>query len=248
MIDRRALALMRPDAILINCLPRPGRRRGGRRRGARRGQALGLRRRRLRGRAVPAGHPLIGRDDVIFTPHSAAQTVEGLTNMASASPRKCSASFVAIVPRTRSTIPRSSRPAVDDSDCRRSIGHDPQGSGAAQHHDRIARPPFRRFSGDVSVGIETSKRAPSASPYQIFADLPSFARFVAHRLLVTRDEFRDLSLRNSADCPRHRKAKAHHGPGHGVVTASRVANPRLRRPKNRARLPAPEAFEGQSLA
>ena len=28
------------------------------------------------------GHPLIGRPDVLLTPHSAAQTVEGLTNMA----------------------------------------------------------------------------------------------------------------------------------------------------------------------
>ena len=52
MIDREALALMRPDAILINACRGPGRRRGGGRRGARRRQALGLRRRRLRGRAA----------------------------------------------------------------------------------------------------------------------------------------------------------------------------------------------------
>ncbi len=31
----------------------------------------------------PADHPLIGRPDVLLTPHSAAQTVEGLSNMAS---------------------------------------------------------------------------------------------------------------------------------------------------------------------
>ena len=30
----------------------------------------------------PPGHPLIGRDDVIVTPHSAAQTEEGLRTMA----------------------------------------------------------------------------------------------------------------------------------------------------------------------
>jgi phosphoglycerate dehydrogenase-like enzyme len=30
----------------------------------------------------PAGHPLIGRNDVMLTPHSAAQTEEGLRNMA----------------------------------------------------------------------------------------------------------------------------------------------------------------------
>lgn len=30
----------------------------------------------------PADHPLIGRDDCLLTPHSAAQTIEGLTNMA----------------------------------------------------------------------------------------------------------------------------------------------------------------------
>src|SRR5262249_16770915 len=30
----------------------------------------------------PPGHPLIGRPDVMLTPHSAAQTVESLRNMA----------------------------------------------------------------------------------------------------------------------------------------------------------------------
>jgi phosphoglycerate dehydrogenase-like enzyme len=30
----------------------------------------------------PAGHPLIGRSDVMLTPHSAAQTEEGLRTMA----------------------------------------------------------------------------------------------------------------------------------------------------------------------
>ena len=64
-------------------LPRPRRRRAGRGRGPRRRPPLGLRRRRLRGRAPAAGHPLIGRPDVMLTPHSAAQTVEGLSNMAS---------------------------------------------------------------------------------------------------------------------------------------------------------------------
>ena len=45
-------------------------------------QTLGLRRRRLRGRAPAPDHPLIGRPDVLLTPHSAAQTEEGLRNMA----------------------------------------------------------------------------------------------------------------------------------------------------------------------
>jgi phosphoglycerate dehydrogenase-like enzyme len=82
MIDRKALALVRPDAILVNAC---------------RGQVVvesavaeALAERRLWGfgsdvfadEPVLAGNPLIGRDDVILTPHSAAQTDEGLSNMA----------------------------------------------------------------------------------------------------------------------------------------------------------------------
>ena len=46
----------------------------------------------------PPGHPLIGRPDVLLTPHSAAQTEEGYGPWPPRSPRKSSASFAAILP------------------------------------------------------------------------------------------------------------------------------------------------------
>jgi D-3-phosphoglycerate dehydrogenase len=83
LIDRQALALMRPDAILINTcrgpvVDEPA-------------VAAALDARRLWGYGAdvfaveppPRDHPLIGRDDVMLTPHSAAQTIESLRNMAS---------------------------------------------------------------------------------------------------------------------------------------------------------------------
>jgi D-3-phosphoglycerate dehydrogenase / 2-oxoglutarate reductase len=83
MIDRAALAKMRPDAILINCARGPV--------VVEADVASALDARRLWGyggdvfEVEPPGanHPLIGRPDVMLTPHSAAQTVEGLSNMAS---------------------------------------------------------------------------------------------------------------------------------------------------------------------
>jgi phosphoglycerate dehydrogenase-like enzyme len=82
MINRETLAMMRPDAILINTcrgpvVDEPA-------------IAEALDAHRLWGYGAdvytveppPPGHPLIGRDDVILTPHSAAQTEEGLRNMA----------------------------------------------------------------------------------------------------------------------------------------------------------------------
>jgi phosphoglycerate dehydrogenase-like enzyme len=82
MIDHKALSLMRPQSILINTS---------------RGRvvdewavARALEAGRLWGYGAdvfaeeppPPGHPLIGRPDVMLTPHSAAQTEEGLRNMA----------------------------------------------------------------------------------------------------------------------------------------------------------------------
>jgi D-3-phosphoglycerate dehydrogenase / 2-oxoglutarate reductase len=82
MINRASLALMRTDAILINTC---------------RGpvvdeiavaEALDARSMWGYGADVftveppPSGHPLIGRSDVMLTPHSAAQTEEGLRTMA----------------------------------------------------------------------------------------------------------------------------------------------------------------------
>ncbi len=82
LIDADALARMRPDAILINTcrgpvVDEPA-------------VAESLDARRLWGYGAdvytveppPADHPLIGRPDVLLTPHSAAQTAESLRNMA----------------------------------------------------------------------------------------------------------------------------------------------------------------------
>jgi D-3-phosphoglycerate dehydrogenase len=82
MIDRAAIAQMRPDAILINTCRGPV--------VVEDAVAEALDARRLWGYGAdvfaveppPADHPLIGRPDVMLTPHSAAQTIESLRNMA----------------------------------------------------------------------------------------------------------------------------------------------------------------------
>ena len=82
MINRETLALMRRNAILINTCRGPVVDEDAVAR------ALDLRRLWGYGADVfsveppPPDHPLIGRDDVIVTPHSAAQTEEGLRTMA----------------------------------------------------------------------------------------------------------------------------------------------------------------------
>jgi D-3-phosphoglycerate dehydrogenase / 2-oxoglutarate reductase len=82
MINRASLALMRKDAILINTCRGPV--------VDETAVAEALDARRLWGYGAdvftveppPSGHPLIGRSDVMLTPHSAAQTEEGLCTMA----------------------------------------------------------------------------------------------------------------------------------------------------------------------
>jgi phosphoglycerate dehydrogenase-like enzyme len=82
MINRETLALMRPDAILINTCRGPV--------VDEVAVAAALDAGRLWGYGAdvytveppPPGHPLIGRPDVLLTPHSAAQTEEALRNMA----------------------------------------------------------------------------------------------------------------------------------------------------------------------
>jgi phosphoglycerate dehydrogenase-like enzyme len=82
MIDRAALAQMRSDTILINTCRGPVVDEKAV------GEALDAKRLWGYGADVfaeepfPRDHPLIGRDDVMFTPHSAAQTFESLRNMA----------------------------------------------------------------------------------------------------------------------------------------------------------------------
>lgn len=83
MINRETLAKMRPDAILINAARGPIT--------VEADVAAALDAKRLWGyggdvyevEPPPKDHPLIGRPDVMLTPHSAAQTEEGLSNMAS---------------------------------------------------------------------------------------------------------------------------------------------------------------------
>jgi D-3-phosphoglycerate dehydrogenase len=82
LINRDSLARMRPDVILINCARGPV--------AVEADVAEALDAKRIWGYGAdvfeveppPPGHPLIGRPDVILTPHSAAQTEEGLRNMA----------------------------------------------------------------------------------------------------------------------------------------------------------------------
>jgi D-3-phosphoglycerate dehydrogenase / 2-oxoglutarate reductase len=82
MIDRRALALMRPDAILINCARGPVVVEADVAEALAAGNLWGFGADVFEDEPFLPGHPLVGRDDVILTPHSAAQTVEGLTCMA----------------------------------------------------------------------------------------------------------------------------------------------------------------------
>jgi D-3-phosphoglycerate dehydrogenase len=82
MIDRRALALMRPDAVLVNTCRGPVVVESAVAEALGAGKLWGYGADVFEDEPFAPGHPLIGRDDVLLTPHSAAQTVEGLTNMA----------------------------------------------------------------------------------------------------------------------------------------------------------------------
>ena len=82
MIDREALAKMRPDAILINTCRGPVVVESAVAEALDAGRLWGYGADVFEVEPPPPGHPLIGRDDVMLTPHSAAQTVEGLRNMA----------------------------------------------------------------------------------------------------------------------------------------------------------------------
>jgi D-3-phosphoglycerate dehydrogenase len=82
MIDRKALSLMRPDAILINASRGPVVVEKAVAEALDAGTLWGYGADVFEEEPFPPGHPLVGRPDVMLTPHSAAQTVEGLTNMA----------------------------------------------------------------------------------------------------------------------------------------------------------------------
>jgi D-3-phosphoglycerate dehydrogenase / 2-oxoglutarate reductase len=99
MINRETLALMRPETILINTcrgpvVDEPA-------------VAEALDARRLWGYGADVytveppepGHPLIGRPDVLLTPHSAAQTIESLRNMATTIAEEVLGVLNGVVPR-----------------------------------------------------------------------------------------------------------------------------------------------------
>jgi phosphoglycerate dehydrogenase-like enzyme len=82
MIDRPALALMGRETILINTSRGPVLDEPAVADALEAGKLWGYGGDVFAEEPPPAGHPLIGRPDVLLTPHSAAQTEEGLRNMA----------------------------------------------------------------------------------------------------------------------------------------------------------------------
>ncbi len=82
MIDSAALARMRPHSILIDTSRGPVVDEHAVARALDAGLIRGFGADVFAEEPPPAGHPLIGRPDVMLTPHSAAQTEEGLRNMA----------------------------------------------------------------------------------------------------------------------------------------------------------------------
>ena len=82
MINRRDLALMRTDAILINTCRGPVVDETAVAEALDAGRLWGYGADVFTVEPPPPGHPLIGRSDVMLTPHSAAQTEEGLRTMA----------------------------------------------------------------------------------------------------------------------------------------------------------------------
>ena len=82
LIDRSALALMRSQAILINTSRGPVVDEAAVAEALDAGRLWGYGADVFAEEPPPPGHPLIGRPDVMLTPHSAAQTEEGLRNMA----------------------------------------------------------------------------------------------------------------------------------------------------------------------
>jgi phosphoglycerate dehydrogenase-like enzyme len=82
MINRQSLSLMRPDAILINTCRGPVVDEPAIAEALDAGRLWGYGADVYTVEPPPPGHPLIGRPDVLLTPHSAAQTEEALKNMA----------------------------------------------------------------------------------------------------------------------------------------------------------------------
>lgn len=116
MIDRQALALMRSDAILINACRGPVVVEADVAAALDAGKLWGFGADVFEEEPFKPGHPLIGRRDVMLTPHSAAQTVEGLTNMA----RGVAEEVLAVLNGRRPQNPVNDPDVVEAS--RRSLG------------------------------------------------------------------------------------------------------------------------------
>jgi D-3-phosphoglycerate dehydrogenase len=82
MINRTTLAKMRPDAILVNTCRGPVVDEHAVAHALDAGTLWGYAADVFDVEPPPADHPLVGRPDVMLTPHSAAQTIESLRNMA----------------------------------------------------------------------------------------------------------------------------------------------------------------------
>ena len=82
LINRETLALLRPDTILINTCRGPVVDEAAVAQALDAGRLWGYGADVFTVEPPQPGHPLIGRTDVMLTPHSAAQTDEGLRNMA----------------------------------------------------------------------------------------------------------------------------------------------------------------------
>ncbi len=99
MINRETLAMMKPDAILINCARGPVVDEVAVAEALDAGKLWGYGGDVFTIEPPPAGHPLLGRSDVLLTPHSAAQTEESLRNMATTIAEEVVGVLRGVVPR-----------------------------------------------------------------------------------------------------------------------------------------------------
>lgn len=99
LIDRDTLARMRPDAILINTCRGPVVDEAAVAQALDAGRLWGYGADVFTVEPPPPGHPLIGRPDVLLTPHSAAQTEESLRNMATTIAEEVLGVLNGVVPR-----------------------------------------------------------------------------------------------------------------------------------------------------
>jgi phosphoglycerate dehydrogenase-like enzyme len=135
MINDETLRFMRRDAILINTCRGPVVDEDAVARALNQGRIWGYGADVYTVEPPPPGHPLIGRDDVILTPHSAAQTEEGLRNMATAIAEE----VVGVLRGDRPTNPVNDPDAVEST--RRRLGLEPLYRDGRLHKFGRVEPP-----------------------------------------------------------------------------------------------------------